>query len=57
MLEKLIISKGLSCIPCYKTDVMKACKDNICMKSIFPKLVLESINSKLGAIKNEYFSS
>ena len=27
------------------------------MKSIFPKLVLESINLKLGVIKNEYFSS
>ena len=55
--EVYIISAGLSCSPCYKTDVMKACKDSICIKSIYPKLVLESINSKLGLIDNEYFSS
>ena len=29
-----IISKHLDCSPCYKTEVMKKCKDNICMKSI-----------------------
>ena len=29
-----IISKNLNCSPCYKTEVMKNCKDNICMKQI-----------------------
>lgn len=28
------ITMGLECSPCYKTDVMKNCKDNICMKQI-----------------------
>ena len=42
--EVYIISAGLSCSPCYKTDVMKACKDNICMKNIKPSKVLNLLN-------------
>ena len=42
--EVHIISAGLSCSPCYKTDVMKACKDNICMKNIKPLKVLDLLN-------------
>lgn len=40
-----IISMHLPCSPCYKTEVMKQCKDNICMKQITPEMVYESILS------------
>ncbi len=39
------ISLRLPCSPCYKTEVMKRCKDNICMNQITPKMVLESVLS------------
>lgn len=29
-----IISANLECSPCYKTDMMKNCQDNLCMKAI-----------------------
>ncbi|PHR70377.1 MAG: heptosyltransferase [Arcobacter sp.] len=29
-----IISENLECSPCYKTKIMKECKDNLCMKNI-----------------------
>ncbi|MEA1956687.1 MAG: glycosyltransferase family 9 protein [Campylobacterota bacterium] len=38
-----IISSNLDCSPCYKTNVMKNCKDNICMKSITVKKVLNTL--------------
>ena len=38
-----VISAKLSCSPCYKTPVMKACSDNICMKSITVQMVLEKL--------------
>ena len=34
---------NLDCSPCYKTDVMKACTDNLCMKKISSNIVLEYI--------------
>ncbi len=40
-----IISANLECSPCYKTEVMKNCKDNICMKQITTQMVLDEINS------------
>lgn len=40
-----IISANLSCSPCYKTEVMKNCKDNICMKNITPAFVIDKISS------------
>ena len=40
-----IISANLPCSPCYKTEVMKNCKDNICMKEITPAMVLDKISS------------
>ncbi len=40
-----IISADLSCSPCYKTEVMKNCTDNICMKQISTQMVLNKINS------------
>lgn len=43
--EVHILSTHLSCSPCYKTEVMKQCKDNICMKQITPIMVFESIKS------------
>ena len=39
------VSLGLSCSPCYKTDAMKHCKENICMSQITPKMVFESLKS------------
>ena len=38
-----IISKNLDCSPCYKTEVMKRCKDNICMKQISVSEVYNTI--------------
>ncbi|WP_373000152.1 glycosyltransferase family 9 protein [Sulfurimonas sp.] len=43
--EVHIISANLPCSPCYKTEVMKNCKDNICMKSISVEQVYNSIKS------------
>ncbi len=40
-----IISANLECSPCYRTEVMKNCKDNICMKEISPDMVYNSIIS------------
>jgi ADP-heptose:LPS heptosyltransferase len=37
------INMNLDCSPCYKTEVMKACTDNLCMKNIKPDFVLEYI--------------
>jgi ADP-heptose:LPS heptosyltransferase len=38
-----IISSNKDCSPCYKTDVMKACEDNICMKDISVDMVYNSV--------------
>jgi ADP-heptose:LPS heptosyltransferase len=38
-----IISANLPCSPCYKTEVMKKCKDNICMKNISVDMVINEI--------------
>ncbi len=43
-----IISAHLPCSPCYKTEVMKNCKDNICMKEISVEMVLDSLNEHLS---------
>jgi ADP-heptose:LPS heptosyltransferase len=40
-----IISLDLPCSPCYKTEVMKNCKDNICMKNISVNMVYKTIKS------------
>lgn len=40
-----IISANLPCSPCYKTEVMKNCKDNICMKEISVEMVLKAVNA------------
>ncbi|EDZ63184.1 glycosyl transferase, family 9 [Sulfurimonas gotlandica GD1] len=40
-----ILSANLPCSPCYKTEVMKNCKDNICMKNITVEEVYNSIKS------------
>jgi len=42
--EVTIISAGLKCSPCYKTEVMKVCKDNVCMKNIEPSKVVDLLN-------------
>jgi len=39
------ISLRLACSPCYKTETMKHCTDNICMGNITPEAVLESLKS------------
>lgn len=38
-----IISSHQECSPCYKTDVMRKCKDNVCMKEISVDMVYNSI--------------
>ncbi len=40
-----IISANLECSPCYKTQVMWNCKNNICMKQISVEQVYNSIKS------------
>ena len=40
-----IISSHQECAPCYKTEVMKQCKDNICMKHITVEDVYDTIHS------------
>ncbi|MGB5965060.1 MAG: glycosyltransferase family 9 protein [Sulfurimonadaceae bacterium] len=42
-----IISQNLPCSPCYNTDVMKNCQDNICMKQITPSAVFKGIQPTL----------
>ena len=39
------ISLALSCSPCYKTQMMKECKENICMSQITPEMIIESLKS------------
>lgn len=39
------ISLQLPCSPCYKTQTMKQCTDNICMSQITPTIILESLKS------------
>ena len=38
-----IISSNLDCSPCYKTEAMKNCNDNICMKQITANQVYDSV--------------
>lgn len=40
-----IISAHLSCSPCYKTETMKQCTDNICMSQITPAMIIDSLKS------------
>jgi ADP-heptose:LPS heptosyltransferase len=40
-----ILTLNLSCSPCYKTAVMKQCRDNICMSQITPEMIIESLKS------------
>ena len=42
-----IISSNQDCSPCYKTQTMKDCKNNICMKEISSKKVYETITSAI----------
>ncbi|MBA1438453.1 MAG: glycosyltransferase family 9 protein [Epsilonproteobacteria bacterium] len=42
-----IISANLDCSPCYKTEVMKQCKDNICMHQISVAMVMNELKSHL----------
>lgn len=39
------ISAGLPCSPCYKTETMKQCKENICMSQITTEKVLTSLKT------------
>ena len=41
-----IISANKACSPCYKTEVMKNCQDNICMNEISVNQVYNIINNK-----------
>lgn len=41
------ISLKLSCSPCYKTEVMEQCRDNICMSQITPQMVMATLKNIL----------
>lgn len=43
--EVHILSAHLPCSPCYKTEVMKQCRDNLCMRQISPEMVFEALKS------------
>ncbi len=45
------ISMELDCSPCYNTEVMHACTDNICMKQITPERVHSSLQTTLQKFK------
>ncbi|MDF1882598.1 glycosyltransferase family 9 protein [Sulfurimonas sp. SAG-AH-194-C21] len=40
-----IISANLECSPCYRTEVMKKCTDNLCMKEISVEQVFHTIKA------------
>jgi len=40
-----VISVHKECSPCYKTEVMRECKDNICMTEISVEMIYNSIKS------------
>lgn len=46
-----IISAHLPCSPCYKTQAMRDCTDNICMKAITVETVVETLESQLNRNK------
>lgn len=41
------LSLALPCSPCYKTETMKQCRDNICMKDLSPNNVFDTIKSTI----------
>jgi len=50
-----IISSNQECAPCYKTEVMWSCKDNVCMKEISVEMVYNSIKKlKLNTNLRDY---
>lgn len=42
-----IISANLECAPCYNTEIMMQCKNNICMKQITPTELLNRLHKLL----------
>lgn len=53
--EVHILWAQLPCSPCYKTEVMKGCKDNICMRLITPQQVVDAltVNKILRSLTHE----
>lgn len=49
--EVHIITKNLDCAPCYKTPVMDACHNNICMSSITPSDVISAMRTTIEKFK------
>ncbi len=41
------LSLALPCAPCYKTETMEQCRDNICMKNLSPNNVFDTIKSTI----------
>jgi ADP-heptose:LPS heptosyltransferase len=41
------LSLTLPCSPCYKTETMKQCRDNICMKNLNPNTVFDTMKSTI----------
>jgi heptosyltransferase-3 len=42
----IVLTSKKDCSPCYKSDVMNACQDNICMKEISPKIVYTALKNE-----------
>ncbi len=45
--EVHILKSDVPCRPCYRTPVMEACEDNICMKQITPEMVYDALSPLL----------
>ena len=41
--QVIIITKNLPCSPCYGTNVIENCQDNLCMKEIVPSDIMDVI--------------
>lgn len=48
-----IIHSNKECSPCYKTEIMRNCKDNICMKHITVDDIINNIKLSINLLKEE----
>lgn len=40
-----VLSSALPCSPCYRTEVMHACRENLCMREIAPEKVVDALSN------------
>ncbi len=50
--EVALLRHAPPCAPCYETPLMKTCRRNVCMESITPSEVLESVHAILNRREN-----